>query len=266
MIGVGKVMSGGISINDSVAQITGCVLHLRSDLGVILNSSGQVARWEDQSGRGNHAASAGLNSTLPNITKAALNGNDVLKFTAAASNALAIPAGGNEDLTNGLTGANISVFAVWNWIGSEGAGFQAIINAAPNGNWSNNWGLNNGTGGGTGQLEFWAGNYNVSGPPASFVGVTTAANLNYRCSVATFSFGNTVHFYDNGFDNSSTARAIFSRSSAPIIVGAYTGTANSAIAGFLDGNIAEIAVYNRELSGIEAEILHQYSVQRYGTP
>jgi hypothetical protein len=264
MFGVGKIISGGTLVNNAATQIPNCILHLRADLGLTLNGSGQVTRWEDQSGRGNHAIVA-LNSNGPTISQKALNGKNVLTFASASTNALQIPAGGNNDLTTGATNNGLSVFAVWNWTGTQGAGFQCIINAAPSGAWSNNWGLGNGPAGSSGQLEFWESFYNTVGPPSSFSGITVANN-NYRCSVGTYNFSNSIHLYNDGTDNSVSGQITFSRSAAPVIIGAYTSVVATTTAGYLDGNIAEIAVYNGDIGAINAEILHQYSVRNYGTP
>lgn len=261
---MGKIISGGVLINNIATQIPNCILHLRSDLGITLNGSGQVTRWEDQSGRGNHAIVA-LNSNGPTISSGILNGNNVLTFASASTNALQVPVGGNNDLTTGATGNGLSVFAVWNWTGTQGAGFQCVINAAPSGAWSNNWGLTNGPGGGSGQLEFWESFYDTVGPPASFIGITVGNN-NYRCSIGTYNLSNSIRLYNNGVDNNVVGQAVFSRSIAPVIIGAYTSVVATSTAGYLDGNIAELAVYNGDIGAINAEILHQYSVRRYGTP
>lgn len=265
MFGVGKTISGGVLVNNIATQIPNCMLHLRSDLGVTLNGSGQVTRWEDQSGRGNHAVVA-PGSNGPKFMAASLKSKNVLNFASTSTQALAIP-NGSGDLTTSLLNG-ISVFVVWAWTDSSGATGTNIITSAPTGNWSNNWGLVNGPNEVAGEVEFWEWNFSVVGPPTSFVGLTGLTNNNYRCTVGTYDNNALVmHHYSDGVDHSAASIGIFTTSASQTIIGAVTIAGGSgAVSRYLNGNIAEIAVYNRGLSAIEAETLHQYSVKNYGTP
>lgn len=73
-------------------DLPGCVLWLRSDLGVTKDGSNNVTQWADQSGQGNHAAPG----TAPLYVASGVNGKPVIRFDDTSSQFLSIT--GNSTL------------------------------------------------------------------------------------------------------------------------------------------------------------------------
>jgi hypothetical protein len=259
MIGLGKNISGAVQANAVATQLPGCVLWLRSDLGIgLLNN--KVISWLDQSGRNNHATVA-ASSNGPTITKAALNGNDVLTFANASSNAMIIPYG-NGDLIPQSNG--FSLFIIWAWTDSSGATNRQIIGTQSSPAWSNNWGFCNGPTGNPGDIEFFQGSY-ITG--THHLGLTGYTNNNYHYSICTYNFVDTINFYIDGVKNTQATNSTWVQSlPSQCVIGNYTqagGTGAPNATAYVNANIGEIGIWNRALSSVEAEQLHQYAKNRY---
>jgi hypothetical protein len=96
-------------------DIDGLTVWLEADRGVVLDASGNVAEWRDQSGRGNHAVQ-GTGAARP--TYAVVSGRPAVQTTAAAR-FMTIPSSADLSVSPTLGG---SVYVVYDstYVGANG--------------------------------------------------------------------------------------------------------------------------------------------------
>jgi hypothetical protein len=224
----------GVSGQFLPTQLAGCVLWLRADLGITLNS-GNVSAWADQSGSG-HSVSQGTGSAQPTyVTIDAAYGNKAtLSFASASSQVLQSASWTlSQPCTQIVVGNVTSSAAAQGFVDFQSAGTEQT--------------MYNPTGGGGGM----------------FAGVNLSAGAVTSPSVLAGTFnGASSNLYLN---NSQTAAASGSAGTnngqGGIDVGSLGGGAPSA---FLNGKIAEMIMYNRNLGAAELKSVFAYLGSRYG--
>jgi hypothetical protein len=245
LAGVGQTQAGPIS--------SGLVDWFRADAGVTADAAGNVSAWADQSGQG-HDASQGALGLQPLLVNNALNGNPVVRFSGLGQ---FLSIAGQP-----LTSQQFTIIAVVNDTRASGDGsFREVYS---------NWGGGNGItsvflgttgsspvrarftdemGGATDPLHTQTGFGDISNPATHFIftGVSGASDATI--------FQNTNLIADKGsplsFRDLTTAYHIGSQGGA---------------GEFWQGDMAEILVYNRELSSAELQQDWSYLSQKYATP
>lgn len=238
-IGIGISLKPYSTAQFSPSDISGLKLWLRSDLGITLNGS-TVSAWADQSGNSNHVSQATA-ANQPTYVTNQLNGQPILDFD------------GTNDVLTGTFGAALTGVKNWTLIavmkadvvtgvripvslGGNAAGYEFTINAASSAKREITCkGAAVVTdGNATTSYEVWTGTRDNGGTP----------NLVLRI---------------NGTSQTLSAPTTgVSTLAASAAIGAnYT-------AGFFDGKIAEILVYNQDISGASLNQVHSYLGTRYG--
>ncbi|MEZ4363434.1 MAG: LamG-like jellyroll fold domain-containing protein [Kofleriaceae bacterium] len=236
------VASGGLAsrtvnvtvIDDDRPPTTGLHLWLNSDVGIQLGTGALVAGWLDQSGNGRDATMATV-ARQPTLVTAALNGHPVLRFSGAQSLAL----------TSFTQTTTFTVFVVGR--NTRVGGVSMIL--GPGGSSPNN------------QMRW------ESSTQALFVGTGNGM------PVSTSTIGNTMVFhslsarYDGSSmivyrDGSPTSTHSFTTSGPWILaqVGAYYGSE------FMQGEVAEVMIYDRALSDTERNTVNNYLRTKYNLP
>lgn len=212
----------------------GLHLWLRADAGVT-QSGGRISSWIDQSGNGRNASMA-TPSRQPFYIPGALNGTPVVRFTGAESMYLDVFA----------QPSRFSVFIVGK-NNKTSESFSMIL--GPGGNAPNN------------QLRW------ENGSQALFVGtgnnfpVTTSSIGNTRVyhALSALYNGSTMIVYRDG--NAMSSRGLVT--SGPWIlasVGSYYSQE------FMQGDLAEVVIYDRALSEGERASVNTYLRGKYGLP
>ena len=226
------VYSGQFTLQQGpTVPVTGLKLWLRADRGVV-SSGGQVSSWQDQSGNNNTAVmpTAGRQ---PYYVTGALNGQPVLRFNGAQS----------LGLTNILQLTQTTLFVVAKNTRVPAYGFGMILGPA---NTSPNH-----------QLRFNGDSCvllvtpNIYSSCGGYTGVYHALSVRY--DGATRSVYRDGSLVSNFSDSSTSAWQLYQ-------VGAWFSSY------FLEGDIAEIIVYNRALSESERTAVNAYLRGKYALP
>jgi len=205
-------------------DIGGCVLWLRSDLGVTKDGVDRVSEWADQSGNANHATQ-GVDAKKPVYHANQINGHATIRFDGA------------DDFMTCVQMLSQSVFAVVNHTdGASFSNYRRLVDASDTLGWSifgeNNSSLYNSHGvfpRGIAQANFYVNGVNT-GEAAPLV------NYKYLSGIATNQANKiiTIGDYDSG-------------SGQPLL-----------------GNIAEIILYDSALSADNRLLVEDYLATRYG--
>lgn len=219
-------------------------LWLRSDVGVTYNGSNQVSKWIDQSGNGNHALQS-TSSNQPTISTNAINGLPALSFNGT-SQYLQLLSG----FANFTSGA--SIFVVVNPTSTASDARFIELGTAANTN--------------TISLQRYSttagpGFYVYSGASGSSVvstsGLTTSQ---YQLVEALHNGSNVATLYTNG-----TQIVQGAINSIPNITRTGNiGTNYSHSGNFIQGQIAEVIVYNKILTDSERQTVESYIYGKYG--
>lgn len=219
---------------DAEVPTTGLKLWLRADQGVV-SSGAQVSSWQDQSGNANHATMATA-SRQPSLITGALNGKPVLRFYGDDSLLLSAP----------VQPTSFTIFVVGK--NNKATESYSMI-LGPGGSWPNN------------QLRW------ENGSQALFVG--TGNNL----PVTVSNIGNTrlYHLLSAGYNGSSMEvhrDGNFVSSHSFVTSGPWTlaqvGAWYSSY--FMQGDLAEIMVYDQALSSTDRISVESYLEGKYGLP
>ena len=208
-------------------------LWLRADTGVTA-SGGRVARWLDQSGNGRNAAMS-TRARQPQYVAEALNGQPILRFAGAQS----------MSLDNVITLDSFSIFIV----GKNNASSSFSMILGPGGSSPNNqlrWE--------DGSHALFVGTGNSLPTITSRIGDTRV----YHALSATYDKA-TMAVYRDG--NGTSSQRFVTR--GPWIL-ASLGSYYSQH--FMEGDLAEILVYDRALSERERQAVNAYLRTRYRLP
>ncbi|HEU4412788.1 MAG TPA: LamG-like jellyroll fold domain-containing protein [Polyangiaceae bacterium] len=223
---------GSFALNISPSVPTsGLGLWLAAD-GLALANGAKVSTWPDKSGNGRNGVMATL-SRQPTFVTNALNGRPVVRFGGAQSLGLSTP----------VQPTTFSVFVVGkNSMPSET--FSMIL--GPGGNWPNNqlrWE--------NGSQALFVGTSNGMPAVTSSIGNTRA----YHVLSATYT-GSTLSVYRNG---GLVSNHSFSTNGPWTLaqVGAWYSTY------FMQGDLAEVMVYDRSLPSSERSAVESYLRSKY---
>lgn len=219
---------------------SGLSLWLRGDFGPIVTGS-NVTQWSDLSGTGNNAVQA-TSTKQPTLVNAAINGLPAVKFNGT-SQYLGLTSG----LSNLTTGA--SIFAVISPVGTATKTLVVSANAGP-------------------ADMISVQTINTQAKLNAYNG-TTASSVTTATGALTLSKFQLLEAVHNG-----AASATLSVNAAPLITGTvqnlinttrsqnYVGADNTA-ATFWNGQLAELLVYSRALTGSEQAAVEGYFFSKY---
>jgi hypothetical protein len=230
---------------------TGLSVWLKADAGVTTNASGGVTTWSDQSGNGNDAVQVN-DANAPLFVTNAVNGNPVLRFNGIAPSVqyLEVSDTGTAFLTNDFT-----TFALARFVGSYPALRQNVWSKCSSAGWAGpiDWWFNTTTG-----VPFC---YRGDGVNYLGFGGTTAPTLGLYSVLGlevTGVDGGISHYL--GFTGVGSGTALTNTADAgfPLRIGRREDNGTQ-----LNGDIAEILLYNQALSGTDRTNVTAYLYAKY---
>lgn len=216
------------------AKPTDILLWMVADSGVTADGSNYVSQWNDLSGNESHAIQED-GSHQPTLVTNELNGHSVVRFN-----------GGNTFMWTGSVdiGNEMTIIAVTRALSNSG-NWQRVIS-------DNAYFL----------FGYYAGeNYNYYGN-----GAWVGGGSHTTASIGSFEVKTTAatttadHSYLNGVEYTQT-NITRSAHNAPLIIGA--SWESSANAQFLDGDIAELIIFNKVLSDVERRAIESKLTLKY---
>ena len=218
------------------------------DAGMDLAESGDpVLQWNDQSGNGRHIQQTTLGNR-PVLTEGILNGNPILRFTASSNHYLG-------PLAADLFQSDYSIFIV----GFGSNSNQDIL--------AYTFGVNHGI-----LIECSTGNQlrllhrNALGTSGGDNVIAGTTRSNSASQVLSFSRGlpaaGTQQFWINGGDNQTTVgtNAVLP-SGGVLVLGRLSGAVSNR---YLNGDLAEVIIIDREVNDVERIIIENYLAAKYG--
>jgi hypothetical protein len=232
-------------------SLSGLVVWLRADTAGLTHGQ-QVASWQDNSGRGNHATQA-LASQRPTFAAAALNGLPALAFNRSSAQQLFLPTAsfnGMNDLSN------FTFLTVARWTGGVRSG---LFGGYRGSNTSN-------TGSSVFEVSDSGGSVRLRLPNPIDVSAPAAAVLNQWAILGA------------SMDQPASKASIFRNGNTVAQATGTTGT--SLLANFerlpigssfddartFGGEMAEVLIYNRSLSEPERTSVERHLAQKYNLP
>jgi len=242
MLGIGLGLTSVRQLNTSFSpiNISGCVLWLRADLGVTLNTT-TVSAWADQSGNGNNF-SQGTANKQPTFTAsdAAINSQPVLDFD------------GSNDVLDGSFAAGLTGAKNWSLICVFKADtFAAARVAVSVGTITTGYGIGN----------------NISGTSKREISHYGVANIQDSASTSSYEVWTVTR--DNAGSPSLTMKVNGATQTLDVPTATMNTPGVTAAIGakytvsFFDGKIAEVILYNVDISSSLSN-LHSYLSTRYG--
>lgn len=232
--------AGGVSAF-SPANITGLVLWLKAD-ALALTDGSAVATWTDSSGAGN-TASQGTGPNQPIYKTNIANGMPVVRFDGSNDN-LTIVDNGTLDLTG-----DQSIFVVVKYAGTIGALIAHYETGSPFNGWGFDIGVN-----GINKLGYWS-----STKGSRLIDAGTISTTAFHVALVTRTSG-TAQFYTDGTAGSNTTGTGNVAQNVTAIIGILPGGSASP----LNGDIAEIIIYNVALSTANRNAVTAYLGTKYG--
>ncbi len=219
---------------------TGLTLWLKGDEGVTQDPNGYVSSWADSSINGNDVTQP-IASARPQWVNGAVNGKPALRFDGVAS----FMSAGNKPALNFN---NMSIFAVVAF--HDPSAVQAIVSKDEGGGPVNKW-------------IYWylSGTMDLHEQPGYIHSYSTAftpgANifhlLEFIKADSLYS-----HYLDGGALGSVNTSATMPVPNSDLRIGQAEGN------NFLNGDIAEILIYNQALSDSDRQTIETYIANKYG--
>jgi len=213
-----------------------------ADTSSIVSSAGAVSQWNDKSGNGYHATQgAAANQPVTNATTQ--NGKNVIDF--ATNDRLVLPSG-----LHSIPNASNTIFCVGKRNTDSTAQVMVIFEEG-----STNYRAGMFFASLAGQVAYR--NDTGAGTNAFLTGVTTT-NFNAFCGSFNGTTGQSVSV-NNGTPVTNTSGS----AESGITIGSI-GAGNAALA--LTGSVAELIIWNRELSTAEKSVVFAYLRAKWGLP
>ncbi|HSH93314.1 MAG TPA: chitobiase/beta-hexosaminidase C-terminal domain-containing protein [Roseimicrobium sp.] len=237
------VVTSIITIDTTTSYVnrSGLQLWLKADA---LSQAGgtAVSAWADQSGNGNDVAQA-TGANQPTYQTGVINGQPVVRFNGTTQSMAS---------TVAIKPANITIMAVYR--PTAAGSTPTVIGQAYNAGATTGWGLRAGS---AANLTPYA-DLNISGTATTTSSATvTTVNTSYLLATTYDSVARKI--YLGGVLKASTA---VSGSLAYGTVASFT-VGNNLGTNYLNGDIAEVLVYNRALSDGERQDVEAYAYAKY---
>lgn len=215
---------------------SGLKLWLRADSGVTVDGSSYVTNWNDQSGTGNHGTASG--TAKPLLVTNTLNGQSVLRFDG--NDYLSVPDHAS------LKPAQITVIAVGKQTVNNWSGFAIKTTST---SWNNGYGMMILPG--SGLRGFWANHFTNGGTTGNF-----SQNTN-SLLIGSYNLQQ-VRYWINGTEQTPKAyTSAISHATTPLYIGSQAGSYG------VNGDIAEVLIYDRVLTDSERKEIEGYVYARY---
>ena len=219
--------------------LSGLRLWLRGDGGVISGSTGAVSLWEDQSGHGNDAVQS-TGTSQPSLQTNQLNRLPVLRFDGTNDYLSVARAATIEPST-------ITIAAVAKHTGG-GTSDYAVVAVKGNAWTSAGYGLLRQS---TGNARAFINHYTNTQVTASWPSSSWNVLMNRYDGTA-------VKLFQNGAETAShTTSTTMAHENLPLYLGGRAGSYQ------LQGDIAEVILFNRALSATERKEIDAYFFQKY---
>ena len=232
--------------------LTGLKVWLKAGAGVTTNFSGGITTWTDQSGNGNDAVQAS-DTFAPLVVANAVNGKPVLRFNGIAPSAqyLEVSDAGTAFLTN-----DFSTFALARFVGSYPALRQNVWSKCSDA-------------GSAGPVDWWFNTPNgepfgYRGDGVNFAGVgggTVGPTLGLYSVLGmevTGVDGVMSHYLGFAGNGSSVALTNTANAGSPLRIGRRADNGTQ-----INGDIAEILIYNQALTGTDRTNVTAYLYGKY---
>lgn len=236
------------------ASLSGLALWLRADLGVTVNGSTQVTAWADQSGNNNNATTF---SNLQPLVASDSNFNNqaTIQMNRVANGSLIVPYAAT------INPSLLTLFIVYKY-STIPTTFSCVVSAVNTGAWTDGFAYGDVSGSANSTGAFVT-QYTVG--PASATLSTSLA----KAAVVTYDGTTLKVYHDNSLFASSSPNNgnIHYNGNNQLVISGFTSTGGTGTTlGFCGVDIAEVAMWNRVLSGSELTQLHTYDVNRYALP
>ena len=230
-------------------QVAGLTLWLdASDASTITKSGDDVSLWADKSAHGHDFSQAGGAALRPHHGTHTINGLDVIDFDGTAqyvqSSAL---------MSDFITATEFSLFVVYQ-VDSypSGVGFNAFKNAAAVADSKGLMGVHAADVSGTDKMQA----YHTDGvaDTVQFVASTTTPYL----SSMRHAGGNLYHAMDGGAETSVAS------DDSTNLTGIFRAGVNYNLSKYFDGQIAEIVLYENDVSASNRSDINDYLIAKWG--
>ncbi|MCS7305833.1 MAG: LamG domain-containing protein [Thermoguttaceae bacterium] len=231
-------------VHASPIPTTGLSVWLKSDAGLVVDGSGYVQTWQDQSGQGNHATQS-TSGIQPSKVDNFWAGRPVVRFDGS-DDRLQLPTTAGLGIQN----HDYEMFLVAR---SQSSGIQFIISGGVNEHYEVHL---NSTAGGQG-VRF------IPNPPWTTQAVDYGTHQQFT-NGAFHAFGarvdgNIGYIRVNGVQSTDTATGAQSTQN----VNLYLGTRGNAASYPLGGDLAEVLIYKRALTPAERTQVETYLMDRW---
>ena len=246
-LGVQTIRKVGGEATFSPANLSGLSLWLKADAGVTLSGS-DVTAWADQSGNGNNASSSP--GTRPTFVSPFLNGKPAIEFDGQGQVMQIADA-------NSLDFLNISSFIVLKYIG-QGTGNNIVYFKNANAGSPTDPAMYGLVGANGDNLVSFS--VNVGGW-SDYETSISIANTVPRILSMTYD-GTDQNVYSNGgLSNTFNIGGNIATSTGLLQIGGYNQSFNAEE--YFNGQIAEIIMYNRAVTGTERQQVEAYLNTKY---
>jgi hypothetical protein len=208
-----------------------------------------VTNWQDASGYNNHAVA--VSGSAPSLATNTYHGYPSVNFTAANNTYLRIPH------SPSLTPSAVTIFVVGKYT-TGSVGWAPFLIKADNYSWLNGYGVT--LDGSASQAFTYVSNFSTSGAYATAAINTPAIftsrfdNTNLDFFISEYWLGNTA--YSGTINNSNNF----------LYLGISPDGAGTGVQAPLNGDIAEVIIYNRALNGAEKLMVSNYLSSKYDLP
>jgi hypothetical protein len=231
----------------TLSVTSGLKLWMRADAGVSQDSNSGVSGWSDQSAAASHASQSVI-TNRPSVVWNQINGKPVVKFDGASDYLQTVPVS--------WTGNDYTYFFVWKKDGTPKSTHTVLSRASTFTSAGNNFSFTSASGSATGKNDAVGSNADAS---------TTnkfSTAFNYVSVTRQNSTAKGTKVFINGVidgQSGTSTSSVLVGTSYPFFIGGWNTTRANA-------SLAEVLVYNRNLSSIERGAVEQYLRDRYQFP
>lgn len=224
----------------SLATPANMSVWLRSDTG-ITTVAGAMTAWTDKSSNANNASASG---TGPAVSTGAINGYDTVNFNGS-SNYMTIADSASLD----LNASGVSFIALVKTTKSTATSTQGIITKESTWNYSIKM-----DGSSQGSVSF----SNGASSDESTAGSNPANDWNIAI------MNKSDKYYINGAEQGAAAYTPAADNTKVVYLGAWNASAGPTVSNYFTGELAELIVYNGQLTTNERQQIEGYLAHRYG--
>ncbi|MGB0391903.1 MAG: hypothetical protein ACPGD5_10045, partial [Salibacteraceae bacterium] len=238
----GQTGPGGVQQTNGASEL---VMWLDAS-NLALSNGAEVTSWLDVSGYGNNALS--VSGNRPQYNSSWTNGMPAVQFVSTNDDYLSVANSASTQFDHH------TIYVVADYSNSSD-NWTAFVMKESNYSWKDGWGIarNNFNQ----ELISFVDDYEV-------YDIITSQNYNTPFMATQFKNANNLRLFMGGVNVQSVANTGFSNSSLPMRIGAAQAASAGSVRQFLDGNIAEIIIFNDNLKSSERILVNNYLSSKYG--